>query len=453
MLKKGKVKKGAVLTREELKRITSGGPVIIRTRDRDLLTRLIGVKWLAEDHYMGSRLCAPHDELLTQKYADEIASTGMRDFKVWGSVEHINVAEELRRFLQDKGLLGKEIYENGEATNRYVDDEVIAQLADCTIESIDIEDEEEGVKTVTRLDMLDRLLTSRLKNKILVHVDFYRTPEQIAADEAEALAKEEEKAKIAAQLKQVKYEARERHKYRLQKAAELGIPIEQLPYDKVDDAIRARMDALENPPEEPYDESLGTRFIGGLELKGRVIDEMAEKKPLDIYVRAATAKPEVCHLIRDYTFMQRLREAPECRPFIHGITKAALATDSFLSAASFQQTAQVLAGAAVKGELDPLSGLKENVIIGHLIPAGTGSEAFRSIAYKSSGKPKFKPKGKPEAREPKQEQPVLASEDLFTSAGTSEAKQPPEVHNESELQAAQNPPEQQTVKTEDIFTK
>ena len=52
-----------------------------------------------------------------------------------------------------------------------------------------------------------------------------------------------------------------------------------------------------------------------------------------------------------------------------------------MSAASFQQTAQVLAGAAVKGEIDGLSGLKENVIIGHLIPAGTGAEAFRKIAY------------------------------------------------------------------------
>ena len=65
-----------------------------------------------------------------------------------------------------------------------------------------------------------------------------------------------------------------------------------------------------------------------------------------------------------------------------------MATDSFLSAASFQQTAQILAGAAVKGELDPLSGLKENVIIGHLIPAGTGAEAFRSISYKNESKTK-----------------------------------------------------------------
>ena len=145
------------------------------------------------------------------------------------------------------------------------------------------------------------------------------------------------------------------------------------------------------------------------------MSEMASRKPLDVYVRAANATPEPCDLIRDYTFVQKMRELPECRPFIHGITKAALATDSFLSAASFQQTAQVLARAAVKGELDPLSGLKENVIIGHLIPAGTGSEAFRGIAYKSSGRPKPKPKVPADIapKEP-QEQPTIASEDLFT---------------------------------------
>ncbi|MEG0340049.1 MAG: DNA-directed RNA polymerase subunit beta', partial [Oscillospiraceae bacterium] len=59
-------------------------------------------------------------------------------------------------------------------------------------------------------------------------------------------------------------------------------------------------------------------------------------------------------------------------PILLGITKASLATDSFLSAASFQETTRVLTDAAIKGKVDPLSGLKENVIIGKLIPAGTG---------------------------------------------------------------------------------
>ena len=62
-----------------------------------------------------------------------------------------------------------------------------------------------------------------------------------------------------------------------------------------------------------------------------------------------------------------------------GITKASLATDSFLSAASFQETTRVLTEASIKGKVDPLIGLKENVIIGKLIPAGTGMQAYRSI--------------------------------------------------------------------------
>jgi DNA-directed RNA polymerase subunit beta' len=63
-----------------------------------------------------------------------------------------------------------------------------------------------------------------------------------------------------------------------------------------------------------------------------------------------------------------------------GITKASLATDSFLSAASFQETTRVLTDAAIKGKIDPLVGLKENVIIGKLIPAGTGMARYRTIA-------------------------------------------------------------------------
>ena len=62
-----------------------------------------------------------------------------------------------------------------------------------------------------------------------------------------------------------------------------------------------------------------------------------------------------------------------------GITKASLATDSFLSAASFQETTRVLTEAAIKGKIDPLIGLKENVIIGKLIPAGTGMKKYKDI--------------------------------------------------------------------------
>ncbi len=70
-----------------------------------------------------------------------------------------------------------------------------------------------------------------------------------------------------------------------------------------------------------------------------------------------------------------------------GITKAALATESFLSAASFQETTKVLTEAAIKGKIDPLIGLKENVIIGKLIPAGTGMQTYRKIDLKLAKDP------------------------------------------------------------------
>ena len=62
-----------------------------------------------------------------------------------------------------------------------------------------------------------------------------------------------------------------------------------------------------------------------------------------------------------------------------GITKASLATNSFLSAASFQETTKVLTEAAIKGKIDPLIGLKENVCIGKLIPAGTGMKRYHDV--------------------------------------------------------------------------
>ena len=71
--------------------------------------------------------------------------------------------------------------------------------------------------------------------------------------------------------------------------------------------------------------------------------------------------------------------AATCEPVLLGITKASLATDSFLSAASFQETTRVLTDAAIKGKTDPLIGLKENVIIGKLLPSGTGMRCYSEV--------------------------------------------------------------------------
>ena len=70
-------------------------------------------------------------------------------------------------------------------------------------------------------------------------------------------------------------------------------------------------------------------------------------------------------------------------PILLGITKASLATDSWMSAASFQETTKVLTEAAIKGKVDHLVGLKENVIIGKLIPAGSGLDMYRNFEMKT----------------------------------------------------------------------
>ena len=72
---------------------------------------------------------------------------------------------------------------------------------------------------------------------------------------------------------------------------------------------------------------------------------------------------------------------PTCTRLLMGITKASLATESFLSAASFQETTKVLTEAAIKGKEDHLTGLKENVIIGKLIPAGSGLTMYNQPEY------------------------------------------------------------------------
>ena len=84
-----------------------------------------------------------------------------------------------------------------------------------------------------------------------------------------------------------------------------------------------------------------------------------------------------------------LREATYI-PMLLGITKASLATESFMSAASFQETTRVLTEAAIKGKTDRLLGLKENVIIGKLVPAGTGMECYNNATY-SATMPEIKP--------------------------------------------------------------
>jgi DNA-directed RNA polymerase subunit beta' len=104
------------------------------------------------------------------------------------------------------------------------------------------------------------------------------------------------------------------------------------------------------------------------------------------------------------------KERATFEPLILGITKASLATESFLSAASFQETTKVLTDASIEGKVDRLLGLKENVIIGKLIPAATGLKKYRTVEIKPSEKLP------PEAyrRPPTEEQLLAALEEIGT---------------------------------------
>jgi DNA-directed RNA polymerase subunit beta' len=75
----------------------------------------------------------------------------------------------------------------------------------------------------------------------------------------------------------------------------------------------------------------------------------------------------------------------QAEPLLQGITKASLSTDSFISAASFQETTKILTDASLAGDKDFLKGLKENVIMGRLIPAGSGMGTYRQIRLSSAG--------------------------------------------------------------------
>src|SRR5262249_21970616 len=86
----------------------------------------------------------------------------------------------------------------------------------------------------------------------------------------------------------------------------------------------------------------------------------------------------------DAVLAQDKRPAP-AKPVLLGITKASLSTDSFISAASFQETTRVLTEAAISGKTDDLRGLKENVIVGRLIPAGTGLGHYTRAEVLSQG--------------------------------------------------------------------
>ncbi len=117
---------------------------------------------------------------------------------------------------------------------------------------------------------------------------------------------------------------------------------------------------------------------------GQTIDrdtvvKIAEDNLEYLLIRDAEGEKEEKSLVQNVAYLSGIKQVATGRPVVLGITKASLATESFLSASSFQQTTHVLADAAIKGKVDELVGLKENVIIGKIIPAGTGFIDYRNV--------------------------------------------------------------------------
>jgi DNA-directed RNA polymerase subunit beta' len=105
----------------------------------------------------------------------------------------------------------------------------------------------------------------------------------------------------------------------------------------------------------------------------------------------------------------------EGRPLLLGITKASLSTDSFISAASFQETTRVLTEASISGKIDYLRGLKENVIMGRLIPAGTGMDYYRNVKLQSEEPPRAEEVGEEAFAESAEYSEELGRDEVTTS--------------------------------------
>jgi DNA-directed RNA polymerase subunit beta' len=140
---------------------------------------------------------------------------------------------------------------------------------------------------------------------------------------------------------------------------------------------------LEGALEHKYDFLEENNRVFGL----KVVTEPGDSKIFKAgqMITARELRDENSKLKRDLQLVE-VREAltATATPVLQGITRAALQTKSFMSAASFQETTKVLNEAAVSGKVDELNGLKENVIVGHRIPAGTGLKVYQNVIVGSN---------------------------------------------------------------------
>jgi DNA-directed RNA polymerase subunit beta' len=132
-----------------------------------------------------------------------------------------------------------------------------------------------------------------------------------------------------------------------------------------------------------YVDKFEFREVNDLVLDKKVVTEAGDSARFKVgqIITARELRDENSSLKRKDQRLVEVREALAAvsRPTLQGITQASLKTESWLSAASFQETTKVLSEAAIRGKADQLLGLKENVIVGHLIPAGTGQRRFSNL--------------------------------------------------------------------------
>jgi DNA-directed RNA polymerase subunit beta' len=125
------------------------------------------------------------------------------------------------------------------------------------------------------------------------------------------------------------------------------------------------------------------REVNDLVLDKKVVTDSGDSQRFKVgqIITARELRDENSSLKRRDQKIVEVRDALAAvsRPTLQGITQASLKTESWLSAASFQETTKVLSEAAIRGKADQLMGLKENVIVGHLIPAGTGQRRFENL--------------------------------------------------------------------------
>ncbi|MBQ8693902.1 MAG: hypothetical protein IJ520_12265 [Synergistaceae bacterium] len=310
---------GTILGSDEIKLITSGSPKIVKVFNRALLEQTAKSEWLAEDVVFNNKILANRDEKLTPEQVEAIAANHVSEIKVWRSIERVNLVEKFSDMLRNSAG----IWEH--TLNGALD----ANGSDIAREDLPPSVDDNVIKKLACGDIM----------AVVTELDGLITRLELL-----------EKFLNAA----------------LKSKTVLGVTLNNFDVNKynLDNKELAR-ELAERLCDKDYLLNRDSNSNGNIEI---------------IIRPHAASKIETRALSQAITFARKLRKRPEFNPFIHGITKAALATDSFLSAASFQQTAQILARAAVRGQFDPLHGLKENVIIGHLVPAGTGAEAFRSVS-------------------------------------------------------------------------